>query len=111
MKGVVFTGNRKLELRDFPDPSPSEDDVVIEIKASGMCGSDLHVYRSDGDLVGKYIAGHAVTVIGQGRRFGVIMPMTGGEGIPSQHAEHCADYRRAFDERGTVATGEVSKIK
>jgi len=58
MKGVVFTGNQKLELRDFPDPSPSEDDVVIEIKASGMCGSDLHVYRSDGDLVGKYIAGH-----------------------------------------------------
>lgn len=58
MKGVVFTGNRKLELRDFPDPEPSEDDVVIEIRASGMCGSDLHVYRSDGDLVGKVIAGH-----------------------------------------------------
>jgi len=58
MKGVVFTGNRKLELRDFPDPEPNEDDVVIEIKASGMCGSDLHVYRSDGDLVGKVIAGH-----------------------------------------------------
>lgn len=58
MKGVVFTGNRTLELRDFADPEPSGDDVVIEIKASGMCGSDLHVYRSDGDLVGKYIAGH-----------------------------------------------------
>ncbi len=58
MKGVVFTGNRKLELRDFPDPKPSEDDVVIEIKASGMCGSDLHVYRSNSDLVGKVIAGH-----------------------------------------------------
>jgi len=59
MKGVVFTGDRQLELRDFPDPEPSEDDVVIEIKASGMCGSDLHVYRSnDTALVGKYIAGH-----------------------------------------------------
>jgi threonine dehydrogenase-like Zn-dependent dehydrogenase len=58
MKGVVFTGNRTLEFRDFPDPVPGEDDVVIEIKASGMCGSDLHVYRSDGDLVGKVIAGH-----------------------------------------------------
>src|SRR6516164_377055 len=46
MKGVVFIGDRKLELRDFPDPTPGPRDVVLEIKASGMCGSDLHVYRA-----------------------------------------------------------------
>jgi Alcohol dehydrogenase GroES-like domain/DDE superfamily endonuclease len=46
MQGVVFLGDRKLELRDFPDPTPGPRDVVIEIKASGMCGSDLHVYRA-----------------------------------------------------------------
>ena len=46
MKGVVFLGDRKLELRDFPDPTPGPRDVVLEIKASGMCGSDLHVYRA-----------------------------------------------------------------
>jgi threonine dehydrogenase-like Zn-dependent dehydrogenase len=46
MNGVVFVGNRKLELRDFPDPTPGPRDVVLEIKASGMCGSDLHVYRT-----------------------------------------------------------------
>lgn len=59
MKGVVFTGDRTLELRDFEDPSPGGDDVVVEIRASGMCGSDLHVYRSnDPAIVGRYIAGH-----------------------------------------------------
>ncbi len=46
MKGVVFTGDRKLELREFPDPTPGPRDVVLEIKASGMCGSDLHQYRA-----------------------------------------------------------------
>src|SRR5207249_11245360 len=46
MKGVVFLGDRKRELRDFPDPTPGARDVVLEIKASGMCGSDLHVYRA-----------------------------------------------------------------
>ncbi len=46
MKGVVFLGDRKLELRDFPDPTPGPRDVVLEIKASGMCGSDLHTYRA-----------------------------------------------------------------
>src|SRR5262245_15163078 len=46
MKGVVFVGDRKLELREFPDPTPGPRDVILEIKASGMCGSDLHNYRA-----------------------------------------------------------------
>lgn len=48
MKGVVFVGDRKVEIQDFPDPTPGDDDVVLEIKASGMCGTDLHLYRSPG---------------------------------------------------------------
>ena len=56
MKGVIFTGSRGLELRDFPDPTPGEDEVVIEIRASGMCGSDLHVYRAP--EASRFIAGH-----------------------------------------------------
>ena len=45
MRGVVFTGERQLELMNFPDPTPGEGEVVLEMKASGMCGSDLHQYR------------------------------------------------------------------
>ena len=45
MRGVVFLGERKLEVRDFPDPTPGPGEVVLEIKASGMCGSDLKFYR------------------------------------------------------------------
>ncbi len=56
MKGAVFTGNRGLELREFPDPVPSPDEVVVQIRASGICGTDLHQYRSD--RVGTHIAGH-----------------------------------------------------
>jgi threonine dehydrogenase-like Zn-dependent dehydrogenase len=46
MKGAVFAGNRKVELRTFPDPTPGPGEVVIQMKASGMCGSDLKFYRS-----------------------------------------------------------------
>jgi threonine dehydrogenase-like Zn-dependent dehydrogenase len=46
MKGIVFTGNRELELRDFPDPTPGPREVVVEMRASGMCGSDLTPYRA-----------------------------------------------------------------
>jgi 2-desacetyl-2-hydroxyethyl bacteriochlorophyllide A dehydrogenase len=46
MRGVVFLGDRELELRQFPDPTPGPGEVVVEIKASGMCGSDLKFYRA-----------------------------------------------------------------
>ena len=49
MRGIVFLGNRKLELREFPDPTPGPGEVVIQIKASGMCGSDLKFYRAAGN--------------------------------------------------------------
>ena len=49
MRGIVFTGNRQLELRDFADPTPGPGEVVLEIKACGMCGSDLKFYRADGN--------------------------------------------------------------
>src|SRR5881397_3196273 len=57
MKGVVFLGDRKLELREFPDPSPGPRDVVLEIKASGMCGSDLHNYRAPAHAPGTVTGG------------------------------------------------------
>ena len=46
MQGIVFAGNRQVELREFPDPTPGPGEVVLEIKASGMCGSDLKLYRA-----------------------------------------------------------------
>lgn len=46
MQGIVFKGDRQLELRNFDDPTPGPGEVVLEIKASGMCGSDLKFYRA-----------------------------------------------------------------
>jgi threonine dehydrogenase-like Zn-dependent dehydrogenase len=80
MRGVVFTGHRKLEIREFPDPSPGPGEVVLQIKASGMCGSDLKYYRPApgeaqralglGDLAEPIIAGHepcgVVAAVGPG---------------------------------------------
>jgi threonine dehydrogenase-like Zn-dependent dehydrogenase len=45
MRGAVFLGNKKIEIRNFPDPTPGPGEVVIQMKASGMCGSDLKFYR------------------------------------------------------------------
>lgn len=69
MKGIVFTGNRSLELREFPDPTPGPRDVILEIKASGMCGTDLRNYRAENLPDELFIGGHepcgVVVAIGQ----------------------------------------------
>jgi threonine dehydrogenase-like Zn-dependent dehydrogenase len=57
MKGVVFLGDRRLGLMDFPDPTPGPDEVVLEIKASGMCGSDLRFYRASSSRDGAQSLG------------------------------------------------------
>ena len=46
MRGVVFTGDRTIELAEARDPTPGPTDVVLEMKASGLCGSDLRFYRA-----------------------------------------------------------------
>jgi threonine dehydrogenase-like Zn-dependent dehydrogenase len=58
MRGIVFPGDRTAELREFPDPTPEPRDVVLEIRASGMCGSDLHAYRAPAGEREVTIAGH-----------------------------------------------------
>lgn len=58
MRGVVFLGDRKLTLAEFPDPSPGPGDVIVGVRASGMCGSDLHTYRAPGNQTAPVIAGH-----------------------------------------------------
>lgn len=46
MRGLTFPGSRSVEFLEIPDPTPGGTDVVIEVKASGMCGSDLVAYRA-----------------------------------------------------------------
>lgn len=46
MHGLVFLGECRTELKEVPTPEPGEGEAVVAIKASGMCGTDLHFYRS-----------------------------------------------------------------
>ena len=42
MKALVLDAYNQLSYRDFPDPAISPDEVLIEVKACGICGSDVH---------------------------------------------------------------------
>ena len=87
MKGVVFLGDRKLEIQQFDDPVPGPGEVVLEIKASGMCGSDLKFYRAsarDGGASALGLSGDGGPVIAGHEPCGVVAEV--GPGVTEAEA-------------------------
>ena len=64
MQGVVLPGDRQLEFREFEVPVPGNGQVLVRMKASSLCGSDLRaIYRPTNQGSGPeayrgVIAGH-----------------------------------------------------
>jgi L-iditol 2-dehydrogenase len=59
MKALVLEGVRDLHLRDVPQPEVGPLDVLIQVKACGICGSDVHGYDgSTGRRIPPIIMGH-----------------------------------------------------
>lgn len=58
MRGLKFMGNSKVELVELPDPKPGEGDVLVKVKASAICGSEMGRYRSPEPMEGN--PGHEV---------------------------------------------------
>ncbi len=56
MKGVVFLGDRRLTVAERPVAEPGAGEVRVKLLASGICGSDLAVYRAA--QVPGQVAGH-----------------------------------------------------
>lgn len=42
MKALLLTAPSRLEFTDFPDPAPADDEVLLRVRACGICGSDIH---------------------------------------------------------------------
>jgi 2-desacetyl-2-hydroxyethyl bacteriochlorophyllide A dehydrogenase len=45
MQAAVYYGPRDIRVEDVPMPELAEDELLVRIKACGICGSDLHMYR------------------------------------------------------------------
>ncbi|WP_431096416.1 zinc-dependent alcohol dehydrogenase [Polaromonas aquatica] len=85
MKALTYQGSRDVRVETVPDPVLlADDDIVLRVTATAICGSDLHIYRGkipemkDGDILGHEFmgmvedAGPGVTGLRRGDR--VVVP-------------------------------------
>jgi threonine dehydrogenase-like Zn-dependent dehydrogenase len=43
MRAAVYEGEGRLVVKEVPDPTPAADEVLIEVEACGVCGSDVQI--------------------------------------------------------------------
>jgi threonine dehydrogenase-like Zn-dependent dehydrogenase len=58
VKALVFTAPGTVELLDVPEPDPAPGDVLVQVRAAGICGSELHGARRPGFRKPPLIMGH-----------------------------------------------------
>jgi L-iditol 2-dehydrogenase len=67
LKALVYTKPYSLEYSDFPDPVVGDDDVLVRVKACGICGSDVHGFTGKtGRRIPPLIMGHEAAGIVEG---------------------------------------------
>ena len=101
MKSVRLHGARDLRVDNIPEPGPpGPGDVLIEVGAVGICGSDLHMVADGriGDTIftSPLVIGHefmgTVRAVGDNARDGSFHPLTVGQRVavdPSSPCGHC----------------------
>tara|TARA_B100001123_G_scaffold311067_1_gene347888 strand:+ start:274 stop:1287 length:1014 start_codon:yes stop_codon:yes gene_type:complete len=78
MKAAVIRGTQQIQVEDVPTPEPGPNQVLVKIKYSAICGSDVHRFQygmmNSGSIMGhEYIGqvvqlGADVTLLNEGDR-------------------------------------------
>lgn len=71
MKALVYHGPEQVKWEEIPDVRPKEGEVLLKVKAVGICGSDVHGYLGiTGRRIPPMVMGHEfsgiVTEVGTG---------------------------------------------
>ncbi len=87
MRALVYTGPHSLDMREEAFPTPLADEVVVQVEAVGICGSDMHAYHGhDSRRPAPLVLGHeAAGRIATGPRTGervTINPLVVDPGCP-----------------------------
>jgi len=70
MRGLVYHGPDDVRIEQIPDPEPAAGEVLLDVSAAGLCGTDRHIVAGDlavtpGTVLGHEISGR-IAAIGEG---------------------------------------------
>jgi threonine dehydrogenase-like Zn-dependent dehydrogenase len=75
VRALVFTAPGTVELLDVPEPDPAPGEVLVQVRAAGICGSELHGARRPGFRKPPLIMGHEFAGITAGGEAVVVNPI------------------------------------
>lgn len=58
MKAIVFPSAGQVEIQTVPDPTCGDDEVIVQIASTGICGTDLHIFHGEYFSEFPLIPGH-----------------------------------------------------
>ena len=92
MKAAIYTGIKSIEIQDVENASPDPGFITLEMKRSGICGSDLHNYFGEWTAPTTRAAGHELCglVAEVGDSVTDIQP---GDFVTAECFSHCGDCR------------------
>ena len=117
MRAVTFQEPGHVALEERPEPEPlAPDDAVVRVEATGICGSDLHIYHGRVKIEPGFVIGHefvgtviaagdAVTRVDVGDRvLGCFHTACGSCFYCMRGAYHACDEARVFGHGATLGS-------
>ena len=46
-KVAMLTAPKKIEVKEFPVPALTDDDILVKVEGCGVCGTDVHEWKGD----------------------------------------------------------------
>ena len=108
MRALVLSEYKRLDVRDVPVPEVGERDVLVRVRASGICGSDVHGYDgSSGRRLPPVVMGHeaagVVERVGPGvGRFAAGARVTFDSTVSCGTCAYCREGRVNLCDRRTI---------
>ena len=117
MRAVAFQEPGRVAIEERPEPEPlASDDAVVRVEATGICGSDLHIYHGRIKMEPGFVIGHefvgtvlaagdAVTRVNAGDRvLGCFHTACGSCFFCMRGAYHACDEARVFGHGATLGS-------
>ena len=124
MRAVTFQAPGEVRVDEKPDPEiGSADEAVVRVEATGVCGSDLHIYHGRVQIEPGFTIGHEYvgTVVGVGDGVKTVKEgdrVLGTYGTACGHCFFCArgdfhqcDQRRVFGHGATLGSLEGAQAE